>query len=97
MMLNTIYETHCITHQKQKEQTKRWSQTISTQHCTIRFLRMTSEVLIFERVKNPTFPAMLKIYLRELILTGMLESGRPHFKSARETETKIHFQRVLYA
>lgn len=37
---------------------------------------------------------MLKIHLRKLILTGMLESGRLHSKSARETETKTHFQRI---
>lgn len=62
------------------------------------FLRMiTTKVLISKRVKNPTFPAMLKIHLRKLILTGMLESERLHFQSARETETETHFQRILYA
>lgn len=40
---------------------------------------------------------MLKIHLRKLILTGMLESERLHFNSARETEIETHFQRILYA
>lgn len=57
---------------------------------------MISKVLIYSTAfKNPTFPAMLKIHLHKLILTGMLESRRLRSKSARETET--HFQRILYA